>query len=58
MGSSRPLSVVWSGISGWPDRAQQDRVAGLKQIDGAGGHHPAPAEEVVGAPVEILKHEG
>ena len=39
------------------DGAEQDGVAGLQQIDGAGGHHAAPAEEVVRAPVEILKHE-
>ena len=38
--------------------AQIDRIAGLQQIDRAGGHHPAPSEIVTGAPVEILKHEG
>ena len=40
-----------------PDGAQQDGVAGLEQVDGACRHHAAPAEEVVGAPVEILKRE-
>ena len=49
---------MWSGISGWPDGAQQDRVAGLQQVDRVGRHHAAPAEEVLGAPIEILKREG
>ena len=46
------------GDFGMADGAEQDGVAGLQEIDGAGGHHAAPAEVVVGAPVEILKREG
>ena len=46
------------GDFGMSDGAEQDGVAGLQQIDGAGRHHAAPAEEVVRAPVEILKREG
>ena len=46
------------GNFGMSDRAEQDGVAGLEQIDRAGRHHAAPAEVVVRAPVEILKGEG
>ena len=46
------------GNFGMADRAEQDGVAGLQQIDRAGRHHAAPAEVVVRAPVEILKREG
>ena len=46
------------GNFGMAHRAEQNGVAGLQQIDGAGRHHAAPAEEVVRAPVEILKREG
>ncbi len=45
------------GNLGMADRAQKNRVAGLEQVDCARGHHAAPAEEVFGAPFEILKHE-
>ena len=58
MGSSRPLRVMWSGMSRMAHGAQQNGVAGLQQIDGAGGHHAAPAEVMPRAPVEILKREG
>ena len=37
--------------------AEQNGVARLQQVDGAGRHHAAPAEEVIRAPVEILKRE-
>ena len=46
------------GNIGMAHGAEQDGVAGLQQIDRAGRHHAAPAEVVIGAPVEILKHEG
>jgi len=39
-------------------RAQQDGVAGLQEIDRAGRHHMPPAEEVLRAPIEVLKHKG
>ena len=57
MGSSKPLRVVWSGTSGWPTAPQQDRIALLQQVDRARGHHFAPAEVMLGPPIEILKHQ-
>ena len=56
----RQQQTVERGVIGnlrVPDRAQQDRVAWLEQIDRSRRHHAAPAEEVVGAPVEVLKCE-
>ncbi len=46
------------GNIGMADGAEQDGVAGLEEVDGAGGHHAAPAEKMLGAPVEILKRKG
>jgi hypothetical protein len=40
-----------------PDRAQQNSVAGLQQVERAGGHHLPPAEKVGCAPVEVLKRK-
>ena len=38
-------------------RAQQNGVAGLQQVERAGGHHLPPAEKVRRAPFEVLKRE-
>ena len=56
-GQQQPVQRDVIGNIGMADRAQQDGVAGLQQVDGAGGHHAAPAEKVLRAPVEILKRE-
>ena len=46
------------GNFGMSHGAEQDGIAGLEEIDGAGRHHAAPAEVVIRAPVEILEGEG
>ena len=46
------------GDLGMAHGAQQDGVAGLQEVDGAGGHHASPAAVVRRSPFEILKHEG
>ncbi len=56
-GQQQPVQRGVVGDFGMAHRAQEDRVAGLQQVDRAGGHHPAPAEIVLGAPFEILKRE-
>ena len=45
------------GDFGMADGAEQNRVAGPEQVDCAGGHHAAPAEVVVGPPVEMGESE-
>ena len=44
-GQQQPVQRDVVGDFGMPDGAQQNGVAGLQQIDGAGGHHAAPAEK-------------
>ena len=39
------------------DEVLQNGIARLQQVDGAGGHHAAPAEVVLRPPIEILKRK-